>query len=265
KNLNSFRFVERAINYEIQRQIDLLGSGGRVVQETRLYDAERGETRSMRLKEEANDYRYFPDPDLLPLDLSEEFIAGVEATLPELPDAKKRRFMAEVGLSPYDAALMTANRETADYFEATVAASGGQAKLSANWVMVELMAVLNREGIDITQSPISPAMLGGLVRRIADNTISGKIAKGVFEALWNGEGDADEIIRNRGLDQVTDTAAIAEMIDEVLQQNPSQVSQYRQGKEQLLAFFVGQVMKKSRGKANPQQINAILKQKLESP
>ncbi len=264
KNLNSFRFVERAINYEIQRQIDLLGSGGRVVQETRLYDAERGETRSMRLKEEANDYRYFPDPDLLPLDLSAEFIAGVEATLPELPDAKKRRFMTEFRLSPYDAALLTANRETADYFE-TTATSSAQPKLSANWVMVELMAALNREGKDITQSPISPAMLGGMLVRLADGTISGKIAKEVFEALWNGEGDADEIIRNRGLKQVTDTAAIAEMIDEVLQQNPSQVGQYRQGKERLLAFFVGQVMKKSKGKANPQQINAILKQKLESP
>ncbi|MGH8523764.1 MAG: Asp-tRNA(Asn)/Glu-tRNA(Gln) amidotransferase subunit GatB, partial [Gammaproteobacteria bacterium] len=265
KNLNSFRFVERAINYEIQRQIDLLGSGGRVVQETRLYDAERGETRSMRLKEQANDYRYFPDPDLLPLDLSAEFIAGVEATLPELPDAKKHRFMAEFGLSPYDAALLTANRETADYFEATLAASGGQAKLSANWVMGELMAVLNRAGIEIDRSPISPALLGGMLVRIADGTISGKIAKEVFEALWNGEGDADEIIRNRGLKQVTDTAAIAAMIEEILQQNPSQVSQYRQGKEQLLAFFVGQVMKKSKGKANPQQINAILKQKLENP
>ncbi|MDQ3564540.1 MAG: Asp-tRNA(Asn)/Glu-tRNA(Gln) amidotransferase subunit GatB [Pseudomonadota bacterium] len=262
KNLNSFRFVERAINYEIQRQVDLLGSGGRVIQETRLYDAERGETRSMRLKEEANDYRYFPDPDLLPLDLSAEFIAGVEVTLPELPDAKKHRFMAEFGLSPYYAALLTANRETGDYFEATVAASGGQPKLSANWVMVELMAALNRAGIEIDRSPISPAMLGSLVRRIADNTISGKIAKEVFEAMWNGEGDGDEIIRNRGLEQVTDTAAIAAMIDEVLQQNPSQVSQYRQGKEQLLAFFVGQVMKKSKGKANPQQINEILKQKL---
>ncbi|MCI0362776.1 MAG: Asp-tRNA(Asn)/Glu-tRNA(Gln) amidotransferase GatCAB subunit B, partial [Phycisphaerales bacterium] len=249
----------------IERQIDLLGSGGRVVQETRLYDAERGETRSMRLKEEANDYRYFPDPDLLPLDLSAEFIAGVEATLPELPDAKKRRFMAEFGLSPYDAAVLTANRETADYFEATVAASGDQPKLSANWVMGEVMAALNREGKDIPQSPIRPALLGGLLRRIADGTISGKIAKEVFEALWNGEGEADEIIRKRGLQQVTDTGAIAAMIDEVLQQNPSQVSQYRQGKEQLLAYFVGQVMKKSKGKANPQQINAILKQKLENP
>jgi len=262
KNLNSFRFVERAINYEIERQIDLLENGGTVVQETRLYDSVKNETRSMRSKEEANDYRYFPDPDLLPVELSEAFIEHVRATLPELPDAKRARFMAEYGLSQYDAGVLTANRETADYYEALAAAAGGEAKLAANWVMGELAGALNKHGLDIRHSPVTVGMLGGMLRRIVDNTISGKIAKDVFEAMWAGEGSADEIIEQRGLKQVTDTGAIESMIDEVIAANPEQVSQYRAGKEKLLGFFVGQVMKASKGKANPQQLNELLRKKL---
>ncbi len=262
KNLNSFRFVERAINYEVQRQIDLIESGGKVEQETRLYDANKNETRSMRTKEEANDYRYFPDPDLLPVVISPAFIDAVRETLPELPDDKRRRFMDEYNLSVYDAGILTASREVADYFEQLVQESGGQAKASANWVMGELSAALNRDGLEITDSPVTPKMLGGLLRRIADNTISGKIAKEVFEAMWAGEGEADAIIEKRGLRQVTDTSAIEAMIDEVLAANPSQVEQYKAGKEKLLAYFVGQVMKASKGKANPAQLNELLKKKL---
>ena len=262
KNLNSFRFVERAIHHEIERQIALLESGGTVVLETRLYDSDRNETRPMREKEEANDYRYFPDPDLLPLVLSEEFIEALRADLPELPDAKRQRFIAQYGLPAYDAAVLCASRELADFYEGAVAASGGQAKPCANWVMVEVLGALNREGKEIGQCPISPTMLGGLVRRITDGTISGKIAKEVFEAMWQGEGDADAVIEARGLKQISDEGAIAALIDEVLRDNPTQVAQYRQGKEQVLAFFVGQVMKKSRGKANPQRLNALLREKL---
>ena len=262
KNLNSFRFVERAIHHEIERQIALLEAGGTVVLETRLYDPDRNETRPMREKEEANDYRYFPDPDLLPLVLSEEFIEALRADLPELPDAKRQRFIAQYGLPAYDAAVLCASRELADFYEGAVAASGGQAKPCANWVMVEVLGALNREGKEIGQCPISPTMLGGLVRRITDGTISGKIAKEVFEAMWQGEGDADAVIEARGLKQISDEGAIAALIDEVLRDNPTQVAQYRQGKEQVLAFFVGQVMKKSRGKANPQRLNALLREKL---
>ena len=262
KNLNSFRFVERAITHETERQIALLESGGTVVLETRLYDPDRNETRPMREKEEANDYRYFPDPDLLPLVLSEEFIEALRTDLPELPDAKRQRFIAQYGLPAYDAAVLCASRELADFYEGAVAASGGQAKPCANWVMVEVLGALNREGKEIGQCPISPGMLGGLVRRITDGTISGKIAKEVFEAMWQGEGDADAVIEARGLKQISDEGAIAALIDEVLRDNPSQVAQYRQGKEQVLAFFVGQVMKKSRGKANPQRLNALLREKL---
>ncbi len=264
KNLNSFRFLERAINYEIRRQIEVLESRGRVVQETRLYDPDKNETRSMRGKEEANDYRYFPDPDLLPLELSEEFIREVQQTLPELPEAKKRRFMTEFGLSSYEAGVLTSSRELADFFEGTVAASG-QIKLSANWVIGDLSAALNRENKEISESPVTPALLGGLIKRIADTTLSGKLAKQVFEAMWEGEGDADSIIAMKGLKQLTDTGAIEAMIDEVLGENPSQLEQYRKGKEQLLAYFVGQVMKKCRGQANPQQLNALLKEKLKAP
>jgi aspartyl-tRNA(Asn)/glutamyl-tRNA(Gln) amidotransferase subunit B len=262
KNLNSFRFVEKAINYEIERQIELLEDGGTVVQETRLYDADRGETRSMRTKEEANDYRYFPDPDLLPLEIDSALIDDVRAAMPELPDAKRARFQDQYGLSAYDARVLTASRELADYYEATVEAGGGEAKLAANWVMGELAAALNKAGVDITESPVSPQMMGGMIRRIQDNTISGKIAKEVFEAMWAGEGDADAVIESRGLKQVTDTGAIEAMIDEVMAANPQQLEQYRSGKDKLFGFFVGQVMKAARGKANPQQVNELLKRKL---
>jgi aspartyl-tRNA(Asn)/glutamyl-tRNA(Gln) amidotransferase subunit B len=262
KNLNSFRFVERAIEFEIERQIDLLEAGGRVVQETRLYDPDKGETRSMRGKEEANDYRYFPDPDLLPLVLDDEFIATARAALPELPEAKKRRFVEHYGLSTYDAAVLTTSRALGDYYEAVVAALGGEPKLCANWVMGDLSAFLNKEGQDIAESPVSAAQLAGLLRRIQDRTISGKIAKDVFEALWAGEGDADAIIDQRGLKQITDVSAIEQVIDDVIAANPAQLAQYRAGKDKLFGFFVGQVMKLSQGKANPQQVNDLLAEKL---
>ncbi len=261
KNVNSFRFIERAINYEIERQIEILEAGGQVVQETRLYDAARNETRSMRSKEEAMDYRYFPDPDLLPLEVTAEHIERVRATLPELPDAKRHRFMEEYGLSAYDAGVLTASRELADYYE-EVARLCGEAKLAANWVMGELSGFLNKENRDITDSPVSAAMLAGMLKRILDETISGKIAKEVFEAMWNGEGDADTVIEKRGLKQITDTGAIEAIIDEVISANPRQVEQYRAGKEKLIGFFVGQVMKATGGKANPAQVNALLKKKL---
>lgn len=262
KNLNSFRFVERAIEFEIERQIDLIESGGKVVQETRLYDPDKGETRSMRGKEEANDYRYFPDPDLLPLVLDEAFIAAARAGLPELPDAKKQRFIQQYGLSSYDAAVLTTSRALSDYYEATVSALGGEAKLCANWVMGDLSAFLNKENREITESPVSPVQLAGLLRRIQDRTISGKIAKDVFEALWAGEGETDAIIEKRGLKQITDSSAIEKVIAEVIAANPEQLAQYRGGKDKLFAFFVGQVMKASKGKANPQQVNDLLLEKL---
>jgi len=259
KNINSFRFVERAINYEIERQIDVIEAGGEVVQETRLYDADRDETRSMRSKEEANDYRYFPDPDLLPLEVDQAFIDAVEKTLPELPDAKCDRFMQAYGLSRYDAGALTANRELAGFFERTVEAAGGESKLSANWVMGELSGLLNKEGRDISASPVSPDRLGGMLQRIKDGTISGKIAKQVFEAMWNGEDDADAIIEKKGLKQITDTGAIEKIVRDVLDANPKQVEQYKGGQEKLLGFFVGQVMKATQGKANPGEVNKILK------
>jgi aspartyl-tRNA(Asn)/glutamyl-tRNA(Gln) amidotransferase subunit B len=264
KNINSFRNVERAINYEIERQIDVLEGGGEVVQETRLYDADKNETRSMRSKEEANDYRYFPDPDLLPLVVDKELIDSVRATLPELPNEKRDRFVNELGLSMYDASVLTSSRELADYFESLLKATGGKdPKQCANWVIVELSGALNKAGLDISESPVSAEQLAGVLQRIADNTISGKIAKTVFDALWKGEGtDADSIIEDKGLKQVTDTGAIESMIDEVLANSPDQVQQYRDGKEQLLGYFVGQVMKASKGKANPAQVNEILKKKL---
>lgn len=262
KNINSFRFVERAINHEVERQIDILESGGTVVQETRLYDADKNETRAMRSKEEANDYRYFPDPDLLPLELDQAFIDAVATTLPELPDARRERFMHDYGLSRYDAGVLTDSREMADFFEQTVTAAGGEGKLSANWVMGELAGQLNKEDLDITASPVSPALLGGMLRRISDNTISGKIAKQVFEAMWAGEGDADAIIAQKGLTQITDAGAIEAIVREVLEKHPGQVEQYRGGQEKLLGFFVGQVMKATQGKANPGEVNSILKQLL---
>ncbi|RZU97849.1 Asp-tRNA(Asn)/Glu-tRNA(Gln) amidotransferase subunit GatB [Spiribacter vilamensis] len=262
KNLNSFRFVERAINYEIERQIELIEDGGQVIQETRLFDPDRGETRSMRGKEEAHDYRYFPDPDLLPLEITTAFIDEVRAELPELPDAKSARFQQDYGLSGYDAGVLTGSRELADYFEAVVA-TAGDAKLSANWVMGELSGALNKASLDITQSPVDAATLAGLLERIRDETISGKIAKEVFEAIWDGEGDADTVISARGLRQVTDNSAIEAMVDEAIAANPEQLEQYRAGKTKLMGFFVGQVMKASGGKANPQQVNEILKRRLD--
>ncbi len=264
KNINSFRFVERAIEFEIERQIELLEGGGTVVQETRLYDSARGETRPMRSKEEAMDYRYFPDPDLLPLDLDPEWLEELRATLPELPDAKRERFMYEYGLSAYDATVLTASRELADFYEAVERESGGETKLAANWVMGEFAAALNADSLEIASAPVNAGMLGGLIRRIADDTISGKIAKQVFEAMWQGEGDADSIIERRGLRQITDSGALERVIEEVLAANPQQVEQYRNGKEKLLGFFVGQVMKATGGKANPAQLNQLLKSRLNS-
>ncbi|MDE1888275.1 MAG: Asp-tRNA(Asn)/Glu-tRNA(Gln) amidotransferase subunit GatB, partial [Gammaproteobacteria bacterium] len=216
KNINSFHFVEKAINYEIGRQAELLESGGKVVQETRLYDSKKNETRSMRNKEEANDYRYFPDPDLLPLEIAPQLIEAVRNTLPELPDAKRQRFAERYGLSGYDAGLLTASRELADYYEAVVEAVGGEPKACANWVMGELAAALNRDNQDITASPVSAAALAGLIKRVLDNTVSGKLAKEVFEAMWAGEGDADAVIAKRGLTQITDSSAIEKVIEEVM-------------------------------------------------
>ena len=264
KNINSFRNVERAINIEVERQIDLIEDGGEVIQETRLYDADKNETRAMRSKEEANDYRYFPDPDLLPVVLETTLLEQVRATLPELPNEKRDRFINELGLSLYDASVLTSSRELADYFESVLAETGGKApKICANWVTVELNGALNNAGLEIDASPLSAKQLASVINRIEDNTISGKIAKQVFAALWNGEGvDADAIIEAQGLKQVTDTGAIEAMIDEVIAANPEQLKQYRDGKEQLFGYFVGQVMKASKGKANPGQVNDILKQKL---
>ncbi|MCG5494642.1 MULTISPECIES: Asp-tRNA(Asn)/Glu-tRNA(Gln) amidotransferase subunit GatB [Ectothiorhodospira] len=263
KNLNSFRFLEKAIEFEVERQIDVLEGGGAVVQETRLFDPDKGETRSMRSKEEANDYRYFPDPDLLPLDIDSTFVEQIRAELPELPDEKKNRFKTHYGLSAYDAATLTTSREMADYFEEVVAqADAGQAKMAANWVMGELSGALNREGREIGDSPVSAQALGGLLARIQDNTISGKIAKEVFEAMWAGEGDADTVIEAKGLKQITDTGAIEQVIDQVIADNPKQLEQYRSGKDKLFGFFVGQVMKQTGGKANPAQVNELLKKKL---
>ncbi|MGD8515277.1 MAG: Asp-tRNA(Asn)/Glu-tRNA(Gln) amidotransferase subunit GatB [Granulosicoccaceae bacterium] len=264
KNLNSFRFVERAINYEVERQIDVLEGGGKVVQETRLYDADKHETRSMRSKEEAFDYRYFPDPDLLPVVIEDDRVEQVRATLPELPDAKHARFVEQYGLSDYDADGLTATRAIADYYEQAVAAADNETKLCANWVMGELSAALNRDDREISDSPVSAEMLAGMIRRIRDNTISGKIAKQVFEAMWNGEGDADSVIEAKGLKQMTDTGAIEKIVDEVIANNPKQVEQYKGGKDKLLGFFVGQVMKQTQGKANPGQVNQLIKQKLDS-
>lgn len=262
KNLNSFRFVERAINFEVERQIDLIESGGKVIQETRLYDANRDETRSMRSKEEANDYRYFPDPDLLPLAITAEAIDEVRKQLPELPDEKKARFTRDYGLSEYDAAVLTATRELASYFETVVAMSGCEAKLCANWVMGDLAAALNKAGLEIDDTPVEAERLSGLLQRIADETISGKIAKQVFETLWESGETADEIIDRLGLRQITDTGAIESIIDEILASNPDQVEGYRAGKDKLFGFFVGQAMKATGGKANPSQLNALLKKKL---
>ena len=268
KNLNSFRFLQQAIDYEVQWQIDTLEDGGRVQQATVLFDPDTGETRMMRSKEDAHDYRYFPDPDLLPLMISEEWKARVQAGMPELPAAMKARFMDAWGLSAYDATTLTASKEVADFYQATVSAAGAaQAtqlpKLCANWVMGDLAARLNKAELDVAASPVSPAQLAGLVARIADNTISNAIGKKVFEALWNGEGQsADEVIDSQGLKQVTDTGAIEAMIDEVLAANQKSVDEFRAGKEKAFNALVGQVMKASKGKASPAQVNELLKKKL---
>ena len=261
KNLNSFRFLQQAIEYEARWQIETLEDGGRIHQATVLFDPDTGETRAMRSKEEAHDYRYFPDPDLLPLEIAPAWIDAVKAALPELPEAMKARFERDYGLSAYDAGTLTAARETAAYFEQ--AAVLGNAKLCANWMMGELTARLNREEKDIAAAPISPAQLAGLVARLADGTLSGKMAKEVFDALWGGEGqDADAIIEARGLKQISDSGALEKIIDEVLAANPKSVEEFRAGKEKAFNALVGQAMKATRGKANPQQVNELLKKKL---
>jgi aspartyl-tRNA(Asn)/glutamyl-tRNA(Gln) amidotransferase subunit B len=262
KNINSFRFVERAIAYEIERQIDIREGGGAIVQETRLYDPNKDETRSMRSKEEAHDYRYFPDPDLPPLEFDDDFVREVKKTLPELPDAKRQRFMHDYALPAYDAGVLTATHEMADYYEEAVKASGADPKLVANWVAGDLAGYLNKENRTIAESAVPASMLAGLLKRIADNTISGKIAKDVLEAMWNGQGDADSIIEKKGLTQITDTGAIEQVVDEVLAANSKQLEQYRGGQEKLFGYFVGQTMKATAGKANPKQVNEVLKRKL---
>ena len=264
KNLNSFRFVERAINFEIERQIDILEGGGKVIQETRLYDSVKDETRSMRSKEEANDYRYFPDPDLLPLEITPELVELVRGSLPELPDEKKARFQDALGLGGYDAAVLTATREIADYFESVVRISGCEPKLCANWVMGDLAAALNKAGLEIDHSPVDAERLAVLIQRISDETLSGKLAKQVFEVLWESRESVDDIIDRLGLRQIRDTGAIEAIIDEILRNNPDQVAGYRSGKDKLFGFFVGQAMKATEGKANPAQLNEILKRKLSS-
>ena len=262
KNLNSFRYVEKAINFEVERQIELIEDGGKVKQETRLYDSDKDETRSMRSKEEANDYRYFPDPDLLPVEIDAAYIEAVRATLPELPDAKRQRFIDEYGLRLDDAGILTASRALSDYFEAVAADTDAKAQIAANWVIGDLSAALNKDDLDIEQSNIAAADLAGLLDRIQDSTISGKIAKEVFEAMWAGEGNADDVIEARGLKQITDSSAIEDVVDRIIAANPGQVADYKAGKVKLIGFFVGQVMKETGGKANPGQVNAILKDKL---
>ena len=266
KNVNSFRFVERAIYSEYERQADILESGGTITQETRLYDAEQNVTRSMRSKEVANDYRYFPEPDLLPIVIDEAYIEAVRATLPELPGAKRQRFIESYGLNDYDAALLVPHHDMADYFEAVVSACDA-AKPAANWILGDLSGALNRNEISISESPITAERLAGLITRIEDGTLSSKLAKQVFDAMWDGEGDADDIIAARGLKQVSDSGALEAMVDEVIANNPDQVAQYRAADEakrkKLSGFFVGQIMKASQGQANPQMLNALLLQKLD--
>jgi len=261
KNINSFRFVEKAINYEVQRQQEVIQDGSRVVQETRLYDAELNETRSMRSKEVANDYRYFPEPDLLPIVIDQAFIDSIRETLPELPDAKKARFVKEFGLNDYDATVITNNRDMAEYFE-SVTRDSGDAKLAANWITGDLQALLNKNNWEITESPIQAYRLAQLIARIKDNTISGKIAKRIFEGMIEDSSSVDDIIEEAGLKQVTDSGEIEKLVDEVIDNNPDQVQQFREGKQQVLSYLVGQAMKLSRGKANPNQVNQFLRNKL---
>ncbi len=261
KNINSFRFVERAVNIEIARQIDVLESGGRIHQETRLFDPDRDETRAMRSKEDSQDYRYFPDPDLLPVIIDDAYINAIRAELPELPEAKLARYVGVLGLSEYDAALLTDDPDTARYFEAVVDA-GGASKPAANWVMGELSAALNRDNVSIRNCPVTPDQLATLLARVADDTLSGKLAKTVFDALWQAEGSADEIIESRGLKQVSDSAELQALVDQVIADNPGQVEQFLSGKDKVLGFFVGQIMKATGGKANPKQINDLLRKAL---
>jgi aspartyl-tRNA(Asn)/glutamyl-tRNA(Gln) amidotransferase subunit B len=262
KNLNSFRYIEKAINFEVERQIDLIDDGGRVVQETRLYDSDRDETRSMRSKEEANDYRYFPDPDLLPIEITDEYVEAVRATLPELPVVKQQRFVNEYKIKSDDADILTASRALADYFEAVAGATDAAAQIAANWIIGDLSGALNKDARDIGESKISAADLAGLVDRIHDKTISGKIAKQIFEAMWAGEGSADDVIETKGLKQITDSSEIEAMVEKVILNCPGQVAEYRAGKDKLIGFFVGKVMQETKGKANPAQVNQILKDKL---
>lgn len=262
KNINSFRFVERAIEIEIIRQIEILEDGKKVVQETRLYDSDKNETRSMRSKEDAHDYRYFPDPDLPPMVLSDEFLEEVRATLPELPTAKKQRFEDNFGLSTEDASILTADREIADFFESTVNATKAEAKIVSNWMMGELFANLKKSELEIAQSPISTQQFALLLDRIADSTLSGKTAKQVFAALWEQEGDVDQIIKEKDLAQTTDLGAIEAIVDEVIVNCPDQVQQFKDGNDKVIGFLVGQVMQKSKGKANPQMANQMLKDKM---
>ena len=262
KNVNSFRFAEKAIDYEIERQIRLIEAGGKVVQETRLFDANKGETRSMRGKESAHDYRYFPDPDLPPLVIAGEDIERVRAAMPELPAARRQRYSDALGLPEYDATLLTADRTVSEYFEALLAALPAQAKLCANWVLGEWTGALNANGLAPEQSPVSAARLAGLLARIVDGSLSSKMGKQVFEALWNGDESADAVIERLGLKQVSDTGALAAVVDEIIAANPKQVEQYRGGNDKLLQFFVGQAMKATKGQANPAQLNELLKAKL---
>ena len=262
KNINSFKFVEKAITHEIERQIELIENGGKVVQETRLYDSVKDETRSMRSKEEANDYRYFPDPDLLPVFISDELKAQVKALLPELPEEKKLRFKTDYQLNDESATILTSSRDLANYFEEVVKLSHCESTICANWITGELSAALNRADLDISDSPIDATRFAGLVARVADDTISGKIGKQVFEFLWNSTDSADDIIEKQGLKQITDTGAIEAIIDTILAANEKQAQQYRDGNEKMFGFFVGQVMKAMQGKGNPAEINKILKVKL---
>ena len=264
KNINSFRFVERAIEYEIERQIEVLEDGGEVVQETRLYDADKHQTRSMRSKEEAHDYRYFPDPDLPVMVLSDEFNQEVRSTLPELPAAKRNRFIAEFGLSDSDASLLTNDRETADFFEAVSTNSNADNKIVANWMIGELFAALNKSETSIKSSPISATQFTQLLDRLADKTLSGKTAKQVFAALWEGQGEVDSIIEAKGLKQITDTGAIEAIVDDVIAACPDQVEQFKNGNDKVIGFLVGQVMQRSKGKANPQMANELLQKKMKT-
>ena len=261
KNLNSFRFVGRAITYEIERQIEILENNGTIAQETRLYDAVANETRAMRGKEEAKDYRYFPDPDLLPVELSAEYVERIRTELPELPTAKMLRFQSEYELGEHDARRLTASRDTADYYEA-VARASGQPRLAANWITGDLAAALHRAGLEIPHCPVGPADLAALIVRIADGTLSSKMAKRVFDATWRGDGDPDSIIEEQGLSQISDAKAIEALVDQIITAHPVQVEQYRAGKEKILGFFVGQIMKITRGQANPEQVNQALRRKL---